>query len=50
MRSGDRQSEGDGFVIIIRSERTEVMDVGINKWMGCMDIGTIRLSEFLCLE
>ena len=50
MRSGDRQSEGDGFVIIIRSERMEVMDVGINEWMGCTDIGTVRLSGFLCLE
>ena len=50
-RSGDRWSERDGFVIIIRSERTEMselMDVGINEWMGCTDIKTVRLSGFLC--
>ena len=50
MRSGDRWSEGDGSVIIIRSERMEVKDVGINEWMGCMNIETVRLSGFLCLE
>ena len=49
-RSGDRWSKGDGFVIIIGLKRTEVMDVEINEWMGCTDIGTVRLSGFLCLE
>ena len=33
-----------------RTEMSELMDVGINEWMGCMDIETVRLSGFLCLE
>ena len=27
-----------------RTEMSEVMNVGINEWMGCTDIETIRLS------
>ena len=33
-----------------RTEMSELMDVGINEWMGCTDIETVRLSGFLCLE
>ena len=33
-----------------RTEMSELMDVGINEWMSCTDIGTVRLSGFLCLE
>ena len=34
---GDNGVAGSG-----RMEMSELMDVGINEWMGCMDIKTVR--------
>ena len=45
------QSVGDnGVAGSERTEMSELMDVGINEWMGCTDIETVRLLGFLCLE